>query len=267
VAKSSAAARGTKSSPATKKTAAAAKTPAGTTPGAKSTAKPAAAKNLATKAPATKAPASEAARAKAAQAKAAQAKAAPAKTSSAAEKKAPVRKGTTSKQSAATKSPPAAKSAAKAAAAGGGGGAGKAPAKKAAATTTATNKASGSPPEGWTARELAAVRKDLQAQLTQMRADYEQTLRAIDELQSQSSDSAGDDQADAGSKTLEREHEMSLAKNRRDLISQIEHAVERIDKGRYGLCESCGTPIAKARLQAFPGATLCVTCKQREERR
>ncbi|MGI8691691.1 MAG: TraR/DksA family transcriptional regulator [Geodermatophilaceae bacterium] len=100
-----------------------------------------------------------------------------------------------------------------------------------------------------------------------MRADYEQTLRAIDELQTQASDSAGDDQADAGSKTFEREHEMSLAKNRADLIGQLEHAVERIDEGRYGLCESCGKPIAKARLQAFPGATLCVTCKQREERR
>ncbi|MGI8533075.1 MAG: TraR/DksA family transcriptional regulator [Geodermatophilaceae bacterium] len=92
-------------------------------------------------------------------------------------------------------------------------------------------------------------------------------MRAIDELQAQANDSAGDDQADAGSKTFEREHEMSLAKNRRDLIIQFEHAVERIEAGRYGLCESCGKSIAKARLQAFPGATLCVECKQREERR
>nr|MBA2390474.1 DNA-binding protein [Geodermatophilaceae bacterium] len=86
----------------------------------------------------------------------------------------------------------------------------KTPAKTTAkSSATAAEKAPGRPPEGWSARELAAVRKDLEAQLTQMRADYEQTLRAIDELQSQSSDSAGDDQADAGSKTLEREHEMS----------------------------------------------------------
>ena len=37
--------------------------------------------------------------------------------------------------------------------------------------------------------------------------------------------------------------------------------------GNYGICESCGQPIGKGRLQVFPRATLCVTCKQREERR
>ncbi|MBN9325656.1 MAG: TraR/DksA family transcriptional regulator, partial [Cellulomonas sp.] len=41
----------------------------------------------------------------------------------------------------------------------------------------------------------------------------------------------------------------------------------RIAAGTYGACESCGKPIGKARLQAFPRATLCVECKQREERR
>ena len=80
-------------------------------------------------------------------------------------------------------------------------------------------------------------------------------------------DGAGDDQADAGSKTFEREHEMSLANNARDMLVQIERALARIDDGTYGVCESCGKPIGKARLQAFPRATLCVSCKQREERR
>jgi len=60
---------------------------------------------------------------------------------------------------------------------------------------------------------------------------------------------------------------MSLAYNSRDLLEQNERAIERIEAGTYGVCESCGKPIGKARLQAFPRATLCVTCKQREERR
>ena len=47
----------------------------------------------------------------------------------------------------------------------------------------------------------------------------------------------------------------------------IDEALRRIDAGTYGVCESCGQPIGKARLQAFPRATLCVSCKQREERR
>ena len=81
-----------------------------------------------------------------------------------------------------------------------------------------------------------------------------------------SGDGAGDDQADAGSKTFERGHEMSLANNSRSMVDQVQHALARIDEGTYGTCESCGKPIGKHRLQAFPRATLCLSCKQAEER-
>ena len=76
----------------------------------------------------------------------------------------------------------------------------------------------------------------------------------------------GPNQADAGSKTFEREHEMSLANNARDMVEQVQHALQRIEQGTYGICESCGRPIGKYRLQAFPRATLCLACKQAEER-
>ena len=78
---------------------------------------------------------------------------------------------------------------------------------------------------------------------------------------------AGDDQADIGAKAYEREHELVLTYNSRELLAQTERAIARIEAGTYGSCESCGEPIGKARLQAFPRATLCVRCKQREERR
>jgi len=78
---------------------------------------------------------------------------------------------------------------------------------------------------------------------------------------------AGDDEADTGTKTFEREHELALTRNAQDLLDQSERALARIDAGTYGVCESCGQPIGKARLQAFPRATLCVACKQRQERR
>jgi RNA polymerase-binding protein DksA len=119
----------------------------------------------------------------------------------------------------------------------------------------------------WTARELAQVRAQLLGQLSEMQSEYDQSLLDLDELQSSSTDGAGDDQADAGSKTFEREQELSIAANRLDLLTQIKRAVERIDAGTYGYCESCGKPIPKARLKAFPMATLDVACKQREERR
>ena len=119
----------------------------------------------------------------------------------------------------------------------------------------------------WTPEELAEVRGDLADQLGKLRSDYERALADLHSLQRSSNDGAGDDQADAGSKTFEREQELSIANNRRDLMTQVERALERLDKGTYGHCESCGQPIPKPRLQAFPSATLCVKCKQREERR
>ena len=52
-----------------------------------------------------------------------------------------------------------------------------------------------------------------------------------------------------------------------DARQQIDRALARIRDGSYGICESCGNPIGKMRAMAFPRATLCMTCKQREERR
>ncbi|GAA1894995.1 hypothetical protein GCM10009736_74340 [Actinomadura bangladeshensis] len=117
----------------------------------------------------------------------------------------------------------------------------------------------------WTAGELAEVRAGLQEQGEALRAEIAASASQIAE--GDGSDGAGDDQADAGAKTYEREHELALSYNSQDLLAQIERAVQRMDAGTYGICESCARPIGKARLQVFPRATLCVTCKQREERR
>jgi RNA polymerase-binding protein DksA len=119
----------------------------------------------------------------------------------------------------------------------------------------------------WTAAELAAVRTELESELIRLREQIADTEEGIADLLRDSGDGAGDDQADAGTKTFEREHEMSLANNARDLLVQNQRALERLDDGTYGVCENCGRPIGKLRLQAFPRATLCLACKQAEERR
>lgn len=146
-------------------------------------------------------------------------------------------------------------------------GRGRAPAHTATTTVERSDTPPVPPGTDWTADELAEVRGDLERELADRRADYARALADLTSLQQSSNDGAGDDQADAGSKTFEREQELSLANNRRDLLTQMERAMERLDAGTYGRCESCGEPIPKARLQAFPSATLCVRCKQREERR
>lgn len=119
----------------------------------------------------------------------------------------------------------------------------------------------------WTETEIAELRDQLATEVAALRADID---RAESDIASRLSDAvgdAGDDQADVGAKTFEREHELALTHNARELLVQNERAIARIEAGTYGTCESCGEPIGKARLQAFPRATLCVSCKQREERR
>ncbi len=119
----------------------------------------------------------------------------------------------------------------------------------------------------WSAAELKAVRTALAKELVRLNTELASVELEMDALIRESGEGAGDDQADAGTKTFEREHEMSLVINARDMVLQTERALERIDNRSYGRCEECGNPIGKARLQVFPRATLCMTCKQKEERR
>jgi RNA polymerase-binding protein DksA len=121
--------------------------------------------------------------------------------------------------------------------------------------------------EPWTVTELAEVQAELEAEAAELHAETEQAGAAIAGLLGDSVTEAGDDEADASSKVYEREHELAISNNARELLDQTEHALARIVAGTYGVCESCGKPVGKARLLAFPRATLCVECKQRQERR
>ncbi len=121
--------------------------------------------------------------------------------------------------------------------------------------------------ENWTAAEMKAIRSELAKDLQRLKKELEEIESEMDDLIEASGVGAGDDQADAGAKTFEREHEISLVYNARDMVLQTERALERIDTKTYGRCEDCGSAIGKARLQVFPRATLCMLCKQKEERR
>jgi DnaK suppressor protein len=119
-----------------------------------------------------------------------------------------------------------------------------------------------------TEAETEHIRQALAGRRDELREEYDQMLTEIAELQrDRLTDSAGDDQADTGTKTFEREQEISLANNILERTTQVERALERLDEGGYGWCERCGNQIPVERLAAFPAATLCVTCKQLEERR
>ena len=140
-----------------------------------------------------------------------------------------------------------------------------APLKPIKAAPTPVTASDGEAP--WSASELKAIRTEIAKDLARLQQELAVVEAEMNELISDSGEGAGDDQADSGTKTFEREHEMSLVINARDMVLQTERALDRIDSKTYGNCEECGNAIGKARLQVFPRATLCMICKQKEERR
>lgn len=87
-------------------------------------------------------------------------------------------------------------------------------------------------------------------------------------LQSEASGEVSYDEhlADSGTSTFERERDLSLENNIRDILSKINAALQKIKKGSYGVCDRCGEEIDPARLKALPYANLCIKCKQAEEK-
>jgi DnaK suppressor protein len=61
--------------------------------------------------------------------------------------------------------------------------------------------------------------------------------------------------------TLELEKRLALENRVRQEMATVEHALEKFDKGTYGLCDNCGQPIDPERLEALPQANLCMNCK------
>lgn len=119
----------------------------------------------------------------------------------------------------------------------------------------------------WTPEEVTEARTLLTSEILRLRSELEASGAALAGLMRDSGDGAGDDEADTGTKNITREHELSLAANAQEMLEQTERALARLEAGTYGLCEICGKPIGKARMQAFPRATLCVEDKQKQERR
>jgi DnaK suppressor protein len=118
----------------------------------------------------------------------------------------------------------------------------------------------------WTEAELSEVRDELLADADRLRAEIAEAESDIADLLQGAGEEGGEDVADTGAKAFEREHEMALAASHREILGQVERALRSIETSSYGVCESCGKPIGKARLQAFPRATLCLACKQHQER-
>jgi RNA polymerase-binding protein DksA len=118
-------------------------------------------------------------------------------------------------------------------------------------------------------KELDEFRK----RLVQERSELEEQLSTIEEasFSATQSDVSGevsfdDENADAGTFTFERERDLSIENNIRDLLGKIDRALVRLDETSFGICERCGKPIEKARIRALPYADLCIKDAQAQAR-
>ncbi len=115
---------------------------------------------------------------------------------------------------------------------------------------------------------------DLRERLLVEQAELQEQLTTIEEQSFAASQSElsgevsfDEENADAGTFTFERERDLSIENNVRDLMRKIERALARMDDGTYGICSRCGKPIEKARLKALPYVDLCIKDAQAQSRR
>jgi DnaK suppressor protein len=107
----------------------------------------------------------------------------------------------------------------------------------------------------YTKKELADLRKRLveeRAELLDQLTTIEETSFAASQSDLSGEVSFDEENADAGTFTFERERDLSIENNVRDLMDKIDRALGRMDQGVYGVCSRCGKPIEKARLKALP---------------
>jgi DnaK suppressor protein len=115
---------------------------------------------------------------------------------------------------------------------------------------------------------------DLRERLLAEQAELQEQLTTIEEQSFAASQSElsgevalDEENADAGTFTFERERDLSIENNVRDLLRKIERALAKMDEGTYGICSRCGKPIEKARLKALPYVDLCIKDAQAQSRR
>jgi RNA polymerase-binding transcription factor DksA len=120
-----------------------------------------------------------------------------------------------------------------------------------------------------TKKELDDLRVDLEHE--RVRLDLQLVSIVEDSFAATQSDTSGDvglddEPADAGTATFEREKDLSIENNVRDLLHKINRALKRMDDGTYGVCDICGKPIEKARVKALPYVELCIKDAQAQAR-
>ena len=112
--------------------------------------------------------------------------------------------------------------------------------------------------------DLKEVETGLRAQLT----DIEERLAVMKKPPEKGSTIGfGKRVGDGTTEAVSRFTEVGLANDLEITASRVERALEKLDEGTYGTCDSCGEPIAAGRLKVSPASSLCIECARKQPRR
>jgi DnaK suppressor protein len=115
--------------------------------------------------------------------------------------------------------------------------------------------------------DLGSMRKELQDQLHRLDGELSTLAKVREEARQEKDEYSGygNHVAEAATETFEAERDLSLIANLEQMRGHVEAALKRIEDGSYGLCQTCGNPIPRERLEALPFADQCVSCKSRKD--
>lgn len=94
-------------------------------------------------------------------------------------------------------------------------------------------------------------------QARSLRAEAESLVEEMEPGDIQFDEESGE----GGTVTVDRERDLALSAQALAAVEEIDDALEKIERGTYGVCEGCGELIPAARLEALPYARLCIACK------
>ena len=109
-------------------------------------------------------------------------------------------------------------------------------------------------------RDQAVLRQMLEVEQTRLKTVLEHGEPRANEHMGY-----GNHMADDATEAFEQARDFSVRNRLEDTLLEVEHALHKLERGTYGVCESCGTRIDWARLEAKPEARLCIRCKRRSD--
>jgi DnaK suppressor protein len=112
-----------------------------------------------------------------------------------------------------------------------------------------------------TAVKFKKAREKLEVELKRLNEEMTQFQMSATTGEERREGSPFGKREEEATETLELEKRLTLENRIRQEIAEVEHALDKIEKGTYGLCDNCGQPISPERLEALPQASLCIKCK------